>query len=628
MRSGASAAKTVGLPSRVAEILSATLLIAAFLLIQVLIGGTRLVFSMPAYVLLALMGLLALFSLRRIKPNPDKLCLATAAIFFAYILGRAFLSPVGYMARADIYSVLGGLLVYFFVACVLTGPKPRMIVVILLIAAGIVHVGIGAIQFTEGHNFMLVPFLLRPDYGYRASGFYVCPDHLAGLLEVLGVFGLSIVCWSRWPIWAKLLVAYGTAVSYVGLALTGSRGGYLSTIASLAVFALLSLTVLARASPKLFWRIGAPFAIAAIVIWIAVSFSMRQSFYLTERTVSILGDNLSDSSAAVRMAFWQAAARQWKVQPIWGTGSGTYLYYARLFRTDELPGDPTYAHNDYLNLLAEYGLVGAAGFLIFLGFHLRRGWKNFERLGPKRVASSVSPSFLSNGLALSIGALAAVAAYLVHSIFDFNLHIPANVLLMAFVFGVLANGGTQRAGEGHRPTATVVLWRLTLPVIGVIVLIQCVRLLPAEYFAERARTIVWDQKKADAALQYALRGIETEHKNPYLYHYLSAAQIQKARLTSDAEERKSLNLAAMGQLEKAYALAPRDKTFVLALALTCDDVGSAAEADRMYDEAMATDPRSRPLRELYEAHVHKRRKTSPIESSREPSAGPSGTPRL
>jgi len=628
MRSDASVVRVTGLPSRVAEILSAVLLIAAFLLIQVLIGGTRLVFSMPAYVLLALIGFLALFSLRRIKPNPDRLCLATSAIFFAYILGRAFLSPVEYMARADIYSVLGGLLVYFFVACVLTGAKPRMIVVILLIAAGVVHVGIGAIQFTEGQNFMLIPFLRRPFYGYRASGFYACPDHLAGLLEVLGVFGLSIACWSRWPIWAKLLVAYGTAVSYVGLALTGSRGGYLSTMASLAVFALLSLAVLARASPKLFWRIGAPFAIAAIVIWMAVSFSMRQSFYLTERTTNIFGDRLYDESSTVRMAFWQAAVRQWKLQPILGTGSGTYLYYGRLFRTHELPGDPTYAHNDYLNLLAEYGLVGAAGFLIFLGFHLRRGWKNFERLGPKRVAASVSPSFLSNGLALTIGSLAAVAAYLIHSIFDFNLHIPANVLLMAFVFGVLANGGVQRGGEAHRPTAMVILWRLTLPLIGFIVVIQCARLLPAEYFAERARMIVDDEKNADSALQFALRGLATEHKNPYLYRYLSAAQIQKARLTSDAEERKSLNQAAISQLEKAYALAPRDKTFVLALALTYDDVGRAAEADRMYDEAMATDPKSKSLREFYEAHMQERRKARQSESGQEPSAAPSATPRL
>src|SRR5439155_1500716 len=97
------------------------------------------------------------------------------------------------------------------------------------------------IQFRDGNNFMLIPFLQRFDYGRRASGFYVCPNHLAGALEVLGIFGVSLVCWSRFPTWSKLIIAYVTAVSYAGVLLTGSRGGYASTIASLIVFAGLSL---------------------------------------------------------------------------------------------------------------------------------------------------------------------------------------------------------------------------------------------------------------------------------------------------------------------------------------------------------------------------------------------------
>ena len=565
----------------------------------------RLLFSMPSYALLAVMALLTIFSIRSEKPKPDQLCLASSALFFGYILARGFLSPVDYIARADIYSVLGGLLVYLFVACVLTGAKPRIFVLLGLLAIGMVHVVIGAIQFTQGQNFMLIPFLGRFDYGRRASGFYISPNHLAGLLEVLGIFGLSIVCWSRLAMWLKLLAGYATGVCYLGLILTGSRGGYLSTMASLLVFALLSLTGLSRASAKLFWRIGLPFVILSIAICVAVPWFIRQSVDLNARAANLLGEDLSDPSAALRTEYWQAALKQWELDPVWGTGSGTYLYYGRLFRGPHVDGDPTHVHNDYYQLLGEYGLAGAAGFLLFLFFHLWRGGKTFRRLGPKRVAASAAPSFLSNGLALNIGALGTVAAYGVHSVVDFNLHVPANVLVVAFAFGLLANGGSRRAGETHRLTVSLVLWRLALPGIGLLVAIQCARLLPGEYFAEGARTALRKSGQSAAAMNLALNGLETEKGNPYLYQYLATAQIQQADSTSDKDERVSRYRAAITALGKAHVLAPKDKTFTFALALAYEQLGQFDEAESMYKQTIALDPNLPWIKENYEAFLQR-----------------------
>src|SRR5207237_6035523 len=111
---------------------------------------------------------------------------------------------------------------------------------------------------------------------------------------------------------------------------------------------------------------------------------------------------------------------------------------------------------------AAYGVVGAALFLFFLIAHLQNGWRNFQRLGPKRVV--VSRNFLSTSLALNLGALGSVAAYIVHSFVDFNLHIPANVLLLAFVFGILANDGIQRETEASPVPMSHCWWRELLPV--------------------------------------------------------------------------------------------------------------------------------------------------------------------
>ena len=578
----------------VAELCSAFLLAASFAVIQVLIGGTRLVFSLPAYGLLAGVGLLTLFSLRRAKPDPDHLCLLSAAVFFGYILARVLLSPDAYLARADIYAVLGGLLVYLFVACVFTDSKRRMFLLLFLLTIALVHVVIGVIQFRYGDNFMLIPHLHRYDYGRRASGFYVCPNHLAGLLEVLGVFGLSIVWWSRWPTWAKVLVGYATGVCYLGLVLTASRGGYLSTATSLLVFTALSLWILRSAGTALFWRIGGLSAVAAAIIGIAAIFFVHKSDYLTGRAQNVF------DVRNIRIELWQAAIQQWKLQPLFGTGSGTYLYYGRQFRSEGMQLDPVRAHNDYLDLLAEYGLVGAAGLLLFLAFHLRNAWKNFQRLGPKRVA--VSARLLSNGMALQIGAIAAVSAYVVHSIFDFNLHIPANVLLLAFVFGVLANPGSARPSDLSPAAGRLVWWRLLLPIIGVIVAIQCFRLLPGEYFAERARAALRDNH-AGTAIRFAERGLETEKKNPNLYDYLGSANLERGDARTKPEERAWFYHEALSPFRNARRLAPLDENFDLQLGYTYDLLGRFPEAEWMFYEALRLDPKSISTKRYYERHL-------------------------
>jgi O-antigen ligase len=580
--------------SRAAEVVAPLFLAAAFGVIQALIGGTRLLFSLPAYGLLAIIGLLAVLSLRRPKPLPDQLCLVSSAVFFGYILGRALLSPVDYLARPDIYSVLGGLLIYFFVASIFTESKRRMLLLFFLLAAGMVHVFIGAIQFRNGQNFMLIPFLQRYDYGRRASGFYVCPNHLAGLLEVLGIFGLSLVCWSRWPTWGKLLTAYAIGICYLGVVLTGSRGGYLSTATSLIVFGAISLALLRKASTRLFWTIGGPALLAAAVIGMTTVFLVQKSDFLSGRAQKIF------EKTNVRVDFWKAALEQWKLQPYVGTGSGTYLYYGRQFRTERIQPDPVYVHNDYLQLLAEYGLIGIAFFAVFLGLHLRNGWKNLQRLGFKRLA--VSSRIFSNGMALQLGAIAAVSAYIVHSFLDFNLHIPANVLLLAFVFGILANAGTQREIEPASPKLALIGWRLCLPIIGLILAIQCVRLLPGEYFAERSRTALRDNEPV-RALFFALKGLEREQKNPNLYQYLGSARIEEGDNMKDPVARFSFYQAAIRAFENGRALAPRDKTFVVGIGFIYDEMGRFAEGEWMFNEALALDPRSIPTKKIYEAHL-------------------------
>lgn len=579
---------------RIIEVLLAALLVAALLSIQALIGGTRMLFALPAYGLLAILGALSLAILRAARPEPDRVCLWSAALFFGYIILRAAFSPLPYLARSDIYPVLAGLVVYFFTSCTLTSAKARMSILAALLAAALAHVVVGAIQYRSGNNFMLIPFLQRFDYGHRASGFYVCPNHLAGLLEVVGIFGLSITCWSRWPVWSKVLMGYATIICYAGLILTVSRGGYLSVAASLLVFGILSVAILRAEGSRVSLVIGGVGLLAATLAVSAALFVIQRSDHVTERTRNVLQER------NMRFDLWWAALEQWKESPIIGTGSRTYLAYGRKYRAEQAQADPIYTHNDYLQLLGEFGMAGGATFLAFFLLHLRRALITARRLGPKRIV--VSHRLASNAMALNVGALGALSAYVVHSVFDFNLHIPANVLLLAFVFGIIANPGVSRGPGESTPAKSLIFWRLLVFVLAMFLGWQSWRFAKGEYYAEKARTELRDYRFL-SAIDFALKGIKYEKQNPLLFYYLGRARVLGGDIQRNPEAAASFYQAALPAYAKARELAPLDRTYTLELALTYDSLKRFAEAEWLFGEARALDPRSTSLKGYYQAHL-------------------------
>lgn len=563
----------------------------ALALLQVSIAANGLLFYLPCYALVAIAALIA-FATLRVSSGADLLCLCMSGLFGGYIAIRALTSPAPYFARADLYLVLAALTIYGLTVTALSSSARRIALIIALLAFALCHVLVSLIQFGIGQNFIVVPFLQSLPVGERARGLYENPDHLAGLLEILGILGLSIACWSRWPGWAKVLIGYLALVSYIGVALTASRGGYLSVAASLIIFAALSLVALWAGGPSVLRKYGAIGLIVLTAAFIAAGSLMHQSSSLSERLTNIVApDN-------TRFDLWRASIEQWKLQPLTGTGSGTYRFYGRQFRTERMQMDPVVVHNDYLHLLCEYGLVGAVAFLLFFFAHLLYGWRNFVRFGPKRLGVGSSP--LSDRLALNIGAISAIGAYVVHSAVDFNMHVPANALLIAFVFGILANPGMTP--DSKIPRTRGLVPRLAFVMVGVILLFQCIRLLPGEYFAERA-SIALEGDDPAAAVSMANKALIYEQQNPNIFFYLGRALGALGNEKRRSEKRNAYHDAALAAFDKAHLLAPLDGNYPLDMAYAYDEMGRFAEAEWMYGVARSRDPRSVMMSQLYQSHL-------------------------
>ncbi len=592
MRFLASRGVTSRRVSHIGIFTATTLLLAALVFPQTIDSEKSLFLCLPAYGAIAIALLVAAATVG-LDCRRDIFCLIATLMFVGYIIVRALTSPAAYVARADLYCVLTALTVYGLTVSVINSAAMRLAVLVSLLVFAVFHVLVGLVQFGIGENFMVLPFLQSTELSKRSSGLYVDPDHLAGLLEVLGILGLSVACWSRLPGWMKVVVGYLTLNCYVGAALTGSRGGYISIIVSLIVFAGLSAIVL-RADRAFFSRRYG--AIGLIVLTAALAsggFLIHQSPALSERVANIAAVDQG------RLDMWRAAIEQWKLAPVFGTGSGTYLFYGRQFRVERMQMDPIDVHNDYLHLLCEYGAAGAAGFLFFLFAHCRHGWRSFICLGSERVAAGGVP--LSDRLALNIGALSAIGAYVVHSVVDFNLHIPANDLLLAFVFGVVANPGIEpRPGVSRSWLASPV--KFAFVASAVILLVQCARLFPGEYYAEHARDAL-EEEEPSSAVSYANEALKWEQQDPNVFFYLGRASMAMAHEKPRLELRSELSERALTAFEKARRLVPLDGTYAAEIASVYDELGRFAEAEWMYGIARSRDPRSVAMSELYQNHL-------------------------
>lgn len=556
-----------------------------FAVLQALIGGSRLVYALPACALLGLAGLAVV----RVAPAPETRrpslwCLLSAAALGLDVCGRSWMTAVEYLARPDFFTALAALVVYFLAALHFTGARERFALIAALLALAFFHVAAGAAQFRSGDDHMMIPWIVRPmQYFSRASGFYVSPDHLAGLLEMLAVLSLAIFCWSHSRFATYVLAAYGVAACLVGIAISGSPASNFSVIAAFGVTAAISIWVVRILFPK---RLMPVVAVSTSLLAV-LGISAATFFSGEERLSSRAGVTVEKPD--FRPILNGLALQIHQLNPVFGAGSGSYLYHARRLRPTEMQSEPQHAQSDYLEFLAEYGYVGAGLAALFLGAHLCSGVAGLTRIVRERTKAIKAKR--SRELALCIGSLGAIAALLFHAATDFSLHLPANAVLAAFIFGMLANPGRGLARrEGAKPVRPPDAWmRFLAPAAGAALLVFAVPRVLGEFHGERARLALRDQQYFRAR-DSAERALRSEHKNPDLYYYRGEASHYLGLEQPDSDTRFQRYTEAAGSFAEGLKLFPQDTRLLLKMGRTLDNLGRFEEATPYFERAIAADP--------------------------------------
>ena len=433
-----------------------------------------------------------------------------------------------------------------------------------------------------------------------ASHFFIGPLRLiqepmeAGNMEEVAMMGLSIVCWSRQNIWVKILAGYGAVVCFAGIVLTGSRGGYLSIGFGLVVFFVLSFLIMRKTIRERMWMAVVGSLLVAGVVFAGTALLISKQHTLKSRAEKVF------TKQDGRFDLWKAAVEQAKLKPVFGTGAGSYQYYARLFRPPQTQADPVYAHNDYLQLLAEYGVVGLLAGLAFLFCHWWWGWKVTKQIIAEH--SNTQRRLQSDTLALNLGALSSVAIYAAHSLVDFNLHIPANAMLMAFVFAILANHGGTTPPMAKALDRTSPYLKLSLPAIAVWIMAVALPTLPAEYFSEKSR-MAYKEERFSESIAMAERGLASDQTNPFLWRYLGQSQFSLAEGMTNSPPAQALFAAAVESFRNGLKHYPQEQWLLLGLATSLDGLGRFAEAKPVYQEAVRWNPTSGSVHLYYANHL-------------------------
>ncbi len=500
-------------------------------------------------------------------------------LFTAYAVARYFTADIEYVARMELIQVVLLASVFMLVLNNLRGQDETEVISFTLIALATVISGYAMVQLATHSDKV---WHIHTGTTVRASGTYISGNHFSGFLEQLMPLALTYLLVGRLKITTKILLGYALVMMCGGLAVTFSRAGWASATAGL----LLVLLVL------MFHRNHRLRALLILLVMI-VGMSIFVVSYLSKTAgfvQRVKGDDASVSKTfdmSSRLWLWRSALEMWQTDrktQLWGVGPGHFDDRFRAYRPEWVQLQPDRVHNDYLNLLADWGVAGAA---MGLGGMLIFAWGLFKAWPHVRREENTFGKSQSNRFAFFLGATGGLFALAVHSSMDFNLHIPANALIGVTLLALLSSNlryATERYWIHASEPLRVVLAGGVVVVV-VFFAFQEKRLGGEAYWQAKADQQAIFSSDQAAALE---RAFACEPKNFHTTY--SIGECYRTESFDGGDNFSNLAEQAMGWYAKGIKLNQFDGYNYLRTGMCLDWVGKHQESLKYYSEGEACDP--------------------------------------
>jgi tetratricopeptide (TPR) repeat protein len=381
--------------------------------------------------------------------------------------------------------------------------------------------------------------------GEPLTATYVNRNLLAALL---GLILLPAVCFSlgsrpravAWLSRAFLPVLLG------GILLTKSRGGIMGTAAAIATVCL--VFIFGR-RPNLADSLSAGRRrrriIISVLLILLLGSAVLYGWFRLPESFPISPPHPEVLSIRTRLSIWRSTVAIFLARPVTGWGWGTFRYLYPAFKEAGVWYTVPHAHNEFLQLLAEGGVIGFA----LVAFSL------VLALGELVKKYSASPRSVSGLLAL--GAAGSLVCAAVHSGFDFILRLPANALFLAALVGLgLSAGMDQRespSGICRRPIKLAVGLAIVAALV-ILIFLPLLRFYRSEVAARQGERLLASGRAEEAREIFSrAHEMDSSSNRPLLGRAAAGMAVFK-----QAPDKTGLYASIVADLETARRNNPRD----------------------------------------------------------------------
>lgn len=392
-------------------------------------GGLTVTQVLFVFVLGVWWAWLALRKDRRLSLTPIAIALF---LFLASSLASLWNTTSTPESLAEISRWLVTILAYVIIVNSVQTPKQMNALIAVMLIAGMSEALLGLVQAYSGigpESFNVGGFITR------AYGTIGAPNSFAGYINMSLPLAIALAVYhiGKWIgarnaahvldrpsylTWEKLrvpmfmgLVAF---ILFWTVLTTLSRGAWIGL--TFGVFAMV-LALGKRAASALATLFAAVAAVVGLGAVGALPPTVSERFGLLISQLAIFDPrgivpNPDNYAIIERMVHWQVAGNMFLSSPWVGVGIGNFNVLFNTFEVQGWPYSRGHAHNYYLHLLAETGIVGFTFYLLMIATALVVGIRAIRRV---RAAGDVY------GEAVAIGALGVLVTFMAHNIFE-NLH--------------------------------------------------------------------------------------------------------------------------------------------------------------------------------------------------------------